>query len=205
MIAFAFVTPDGIPTGGGVRPVLPEGAMALPAPLTTADLPRLRWTGAEWVWREVTPDPAPTAEEIAAEDAARLARAKGEATARVNARVDGLRRRHYTVIAGQDALYLEKRDEALAYVRETEIAGEPKDLADYPLIENELGITAPTPWQIAQIWLHRADQFKTIGRLTEAPRQIALNAIAAARRVAEIEAAESDLSRALERLTAQGT
>lgn len=200
MIAFAFVTPDGIPSHGGIRPTLPDGAIALPAPFTTADLPRLRWTGAEWVWREVKPDPAPTTEEIAAQAEARLARAKGEATARVNARIDALRRRHYTVIAGQDALYLEKRDEALAYVAQTEIAGEPKDLTDYPLIANELGITGDTPWQIAQIWLHRSDAFRQIGAATERPRQIALNAIATAPDLDAIDAAEADCARALANL-----
>jgi hypothetical protein len=191
MIAYAFIGADGIPTGGGIRPTLPEGAVALAPPLTTADLPRLRWTGSDWAWREAWIAPAPTAEERAVEAAARLASARAAALARVTQAVDALRRRVYTDIAGQDALYLEKRAEAVAYVRQTEMAGEPKDLDDYPLLANEVGVTAPTPWQLAQIWLHRSDQFKALGIATERARMIAATAITQAEGLAAIEAAEA--------------
>lgn len=68
----------------------------------------------------------------------------------------------------------------MAYVRQTEIAGEPRTLEDYPLLENEVGVTAPTPWQLAQIWLHRSDQFKALGAATERLRMQASLAIAVA-------------------------
>lgn len=197
MIAFAFVTPDGIPTHGGIRPALPEGAIALPAPFTTADLPRLRWTGAEWVWREVEPDPAPTAEELAAQAEARLARAKLLAADQVNKRAGDLRKRIYTDIAGQDALYLEKRAEAVAYVAATQVQGEPLTLEDYPLIENEVGITAPTPWQLAQIWLHRSDQFKSVGAATERLRMRALIAVDGAHDFDALDTILADFTEAL--------
>lgn len=200
MIAFAIIGPDGIPTGGGIRRALPEGAVPLTPPWTTADLPRLRWQDGAWVLREVKPGPAPSAEELAARAAAQLDRAKAQATDRINAAVDAYRRRFYTAIAGQDALYLEKRAEALAYIREAEMSGEPRDLADYPLIANELGITAPTAWQMAQLWLHLSDAFKQIGAATERPRQVALTAIALARDPEALAAIEADFTDALSRL-----
>jgi hypothetical protein len=48
MIAFAFVDADGIPTGGGILPNLPEGAIELAAPFGTLDLPRIRWRNGAW-------------------------------------------------------------------------------------------------------------------------------------------------------------
>ncbi|MFN3575361.1 MAG: hypothetical protein ACK4TJ_00015 [Tabrizicola sp.] len=197
MIAFAFIDPDGQPTGGGMAPGLPTGAVPLPPPLTTADLPRLRWTGAEWVWREVKPDPAPTAEEIAAQSEAHLARARREAATRVNDRIEALRRRLYTAIAGQDALYLEKRAEALAYVRESEMSGEPKDLTDYPLIAGEVGITAPTAWQLSQIWLHLSDRCKAVGAATETARMRAMVAIETAPDLTTLERIEIEFAQSL--------
>ncbi|MCU0826663.1 MAG: hypothetical protein MUE52_04495 [Tabrizicola sp.] len=201
MIAFAIIGPDGIPTGGGIRRTLPEGAVPLTAPFTTADLPRLRWQDGVWVERvDLTPDPTPDPEAFAA---AQLARARLDAVDRINAATDAFRRRFYTDITGQDALYLEKRAEALAYVREAEESGEPKDLADYPLIANEIGVTAPTPWQLAQIWLHLSGAFKSIGAATERPRQIALNAVALARDQDELFTIQDTFTQALSRLLQQ--
>lgn len=187
MIAFAFVTPDGLPRTGGMRPVLPEGAIVLPAPFTTTDLPRLRWTGEAWVWRD-DPVQAQTEAEVAADAADALVRAKVEAVARINQRTGRARLRVYTDIPGQDALYLEKRDEALRFVG---LWQEPLTLDDFPLLAAEIGITAPTPWQLAQIWLHRADQFKAFGAATERARQQALAALETAPDLAAIDQIEA--------------
>lgn len=200
MIAFAIIDANGHPTGGGIRPALPEGAIALTPPWTTADLPRLRWTGAEWVERDVVPV-APTKAELAEREAAMLARARAEAVDRVNVRIDALRARIYTNITGQDALYLEKRAEAVAYIRQAEMSGEPGDLADYPLLAGEVGITAPTPWQLAQIWLHRSDQFKALGTATERVRMAAMLAISGASDLDGVETALADFRAALSTLT----
>lgn len=200
MIAFAFVNSDGIPTSGGVRPELPEGALVLTPPFTTADLPRLLWTGTEWAEREIEPDPEPTREELEALAAGELERARWAAITTVNAAIDTFRRRIYTNITGQDALYLEKRAEAVAFVRETAATGEPRDLKDYPLLANELEITAPTAWQLAQIWLHTSDQFKALGAATERLRMIATNSIAAAPDLTSIGTAEADFRADLSKL-----
>ena len=201
MIQFAFVDTDGIPTGGGIRPALPNGAIALTKPFTTADLPRLRWTAEGWTLREIGPAPQPTAEELAQRAEMLLTRAKTLAVARVNQLVGAFRARIYTDIAGQDALYLEKRTEAVAYIREAEMSGEPKGLEDYPLLAGEVGITAPTAWQLAQIWLHVSDQFKAVGAATERLRMLAATAIADAPDDTAIEKAETAFVDALSRLT----
>lgn len=181
MIDFAFIDRAGRPTGGGKGRALPDGAVALTPPFTTEDLTRIRFRDGQWEERtDLKPPPPPTPEETAVLRTAALEAARARTVERVNDRVDALRRRIYTDIAGQDALYLEKRAEAVAYVRQTDIAGEPRDLGDFPLLANEVGITAPTPWQLAQVWLHRSDQFKAVGAATERARMIAANAIAAA-------------------------
>ena len=206
MISFAFIDANGLPTGGGVRRELPPGAVALPAPWTTADLRRLRWQDGVWVERtDIKPAPPPSAEELAARAAAALATARADAVARVNAAVDAARRRVYTDIAGQDALYLEKRAEAVRFVafwtepEMLEDAG-PDALEDFPLLANEVGITAPTAWQLAQIWLHRSDQFKQVGAATERLRMRAIHGIETAGSEAEIDTLSIEFTEALSRL-----
>ncbi len=201
MIAFAFIDANGIPTGGGINRELPVGAILLTPPFATVDLPHLRWR--EGVWEERTdlpPQAAPTKEELSARHAAMLVRAQAEASDRINGFVGDLRRRIYTDIPGQDALYLEKRAEAVAYVAEARGRGEPANLVDYPLLENELGITAPTAWTLAQLWLNRSDQFKRVGAATERLRMQALIAIASASSFEALEAIERDFTEALSRL-----
>jgi hypothetical protein len=201
MIAFAFLNASGIPTGGGIRAELPDGAVPLTAPFTTRDLSRLRFREGQWEERTDLPEvKPPSAGEIAARTAEVLARARTEASARVNDRAGRIRSRIYTDIPGQDALYLEKRAEAVAFVRETDQSGLPETLDDYPLLQNETGITAPTPWQLAQLWLNRSAQFKRVGAATERLRMTALIALAAAPDLAAVETIETDLAEALSRL-----
>ncbi len=195
MIAFAHIDAQGFPTGGGVLPQLPDGAVPLSAPFTTADLPRLRWQDGVWVERlDLTPA-APVDVTWAA--VARLGQIRAEARAEVNARVARLRARAETPIPGQADLYRDKRAEALAFVRTVEQAGEPVPLEDFPLLAGEVGITAPTPWQLAQIWLHRADAARRLRDGSEALRQAALAAIAIAPDAASIDAVLTRLSTAL--------
>lgn len=200
MIAFAILDKDGLPIGGGMRRELPEGAIELPSPFTTADLPRLIWRDGIWEERVLPAPVPPTEAELAAREAAMLARARSEAVDRIHARVGDIRKRIYTDIPGQDALYLEKRAEAVAYVAETNHGGEPADLKDYPLLANEVGITAPTAWSLAQIWLNRSDQFKRVGAETERARMQAMIAVSTAPDFQTIETIERTFNEALNRL-----
>lgn len=197
IIAYAIVDQDGIPTGGGSNRVVPEGAIELTAPFTTLDLPRLRWRDGVWVERELPAPVTPTKEELAEREAALLARAREVASARINTRVGDLRKRIYTDIPGQDALYLEKRAEAVAYVAEARAKGDPADLAAYPLLANEVGITAPNPYQLAQLWLNRSDQFERVGAATERARMQALIAVSTAPDETTIETIEATFNEAL--------
>ncbi|WP_295080907.1 hypothetical protein [Tabrizicola sp.] len=201
MIAFAYIDEKGIPTGGGIRRELPEGAVPLDSAFTTTDLPRLRFQDGTWVERDDLPPPSvPTPQELAELRAFALARARTDASLRINGLAGELRLRIYTDIPGQDALYLEKRAEAVAYVAEARGRGEPASLTNYPLLENELGVTAPTAWTLAQLWLNRSDQFKRVGAATERLRMQALIAIASASSFDALEAIERDFTEALSRL-----
>lgn len=202
MISFAFVDPEGSPTGGGTLRSLPPGAVVLPAPYTSFDLPRLAYRDGKWQERHA-PAPevwAPSAAELAEWQTAMLDRARAQASDRINAKAGELRRRIHTDIPGQDALYLEKRAEAVAYVAEARGRGEPETLADYPLLANEVGLTAPTAWTLAQLWLNRSDQFKRVGAATERLRMRALIDIATAGDIKALETIERDFTEALSRL-----
>ena len=201
MIAFAFVNADGIPTGGGIRQELPEGAVPLSEPFTTMDLPRLRYREGTWEERTDLPDPPVLSEvELAERSAADLNRARAYSSSLINQAAGEVRKRIYTDIPGQDALYLEKRAEAIAYVAEARGRGEPATLADYPLIANEVGVTAPSAWMLAQLWLNRSDQFKRVGASTERLRMQALIDISTATDFEALEAIERDFTEALSRL-----
>lgn len=202
MIAFALVDENGIPIGGGKHPkTLPEGAVELPLPWDTTDLPRLRWRDGVWEERSDLPQPQPPTEaEITERTAAMLLRARIEARDRINDRVGQLRKQIYTDIPGQDALYLEKRAEAVAYVREERVRGEPATLTDYPLLANEIGVTAPSAWTLAQLWLNRSDQFKRVGAATEGLRMQALIDASTAKDIETLEAIETQFNEALNRL-----
>lgn len=204
MISFAYITPEGIPTGGGRLPALPDGAVELPAPFTTNDLPRIRYRDGAWEERPEDEPYVMTPEEVAAAQAAMAAallfRARAQSVERVNRMAGDLRKRIYTDIPGQDALYLEKRAEAVAYVQQVTFGTEPETLADYPLLANEVGITAPTAWSLAQIWLNRSDQFRRVGAETERARMQATIAIAAAPDFDTIETIEAAFTEALNSL-----
>lgn len=203
MIRFAQLDKDGKPTFGGTHRELPEGAVELPDRYSFADMPRLRYRDGSWEERAdyVPPDePEMMPNESAVWREAMLDRARAEAVARVNAAIGEIRKRIYTDIPGQDAMYLEKRAEAVAYVAEARGRGEPATLADYPLLANEVGVTAPTPWTLAQLWLNRSDQFKRVGAATESLRMQAQINISAAQNTEALEAIERNFNEALNRL-----
>jgi len=68
----------------------------------------------------------------------------------VNRGIGEIRARYITAIPGQEMIYLKKEEEARRYIAHEP---EPSSLSDYPMIAAEIGITAPTAWQIAQIWI----------------------------------------------------
>lgn len=105
----------------------------------------------------------------------------------VNAATDAVRRRYVTAITGQDMLYLRKEAEARDY-----IAAVDPDLVDYPLIAAEVGITAPTAWQVAQVYLGLSAVWISLAAPLETARLGGIALIEAAADVAAIESAVAD-------------
>jgi hypothetical protein len=108
---------------------------------------------------------------------------KGAAIRTVNDRIGDIRRVYITDIPGQDMIYLSKEQEAKAYILD-----EDPDLANYPFIAAEVGITGETPYQIAQIYLFMAQQLRLVGPQLEMMRLGAVAQIEQATSAARIEA-----------------
>lgn len=116
--------------------------------------------------------------------AAKLAGLRRTAIARVNARAGEVRGRFITIAPGQEMVYLGKEAEALRY-----LAAAAPDLADYPFLAAELGITAATPVALATLWRDMAIQWRIIGSQIEQARLGAVAAIEGAVSAAAIEVA----------------
>lgn len=94
------------------------------------------WGGSEWI------DPR-TPADLAAE----LEAHRQGATARIASLRGQARLAYITDLPGQDMLYIAKAEEAAAYLSDPA----PAD-ADYPLVMSEVGITAPTAYEVAQVF-----------------------------------------------------
>ena len=90
---------------------------------------------------------------------------KGKAIDQINERIGIIRQRYVTTIPGQEGLYLMKENEAARYISDPS-----PDIADYPLIAAEIGITAPDAYQIAQLWLNVAAQWREVASQLETIR-----------------------------------
>jgi hypothetical protein len=110
----------------------------------------------------------------AAQRAADLELAKATAIARVNGWAARERGRHITAIPGQDMIYLAKEAEALRW-----LAADPPpvDLTGYPLLAAEVGITAETPDQLAQLWVHLGQIWRGLAAGIETTRLGTIKAI----------------------------
>lgn len=98
------------------------------------------------------------------------------------------RNRNAYATPGKDAVYLSKRDEAIRWVHD----GSPADLADYPYLAAEVGVTEPTAHELAQTWLNlNALWVGILAPRIEGKEKMALRAIAQATTPAQIEAVVS--------------
>lgn len=102
--------------------------------------------------------------------------------------IRGMARMPYiTDLPGQDMLYIAKAEEAKAFLADSEPVVE-----DYPLIGSEVGTTAPTAYEVAQIfsnlnmlWRHAAGSidaacFQAEAAVLQAPDRETINAILSA-------------------------
>ncbi|WP_112312326.1 hypothetical protein [Pseudogemmobacter bohemicus] len=94
-----------------------------------------------------------------------------------------------TALPGQDMIYLAKEAEARAWIGATD-----PDIAAFPLLSAETGITAPDAGQLAQLWLNMADLWRAAAASLEALRLSTLAAIAAAQTPEDITAALAALT-----------
>lgn len=106
---------------------------------------------------------------------------KDNAKDAVYKRMDQIRSQFITPIAGQDMIYMAKEAEALAYVAATT---EPNTVAgweqDYPFIAGEVGSTGSSPYEVAQVYLNLAAQWRYIGSQLEKVRIETIQAIGTA-------------------------
>ncbi|WP_411838671.1 hypothetical protein [Paracoccus sp. ME4] len=134
--------------------------------------PWATWDGTTWV------DPRSPAEMEADLIGARLM-----AVAAINAAAGPIRRLYVTDIPGQEALYLMKEAEARAWV-----ASADPDPMQFPLISAEVGITAPTADEVAQVYLNLSGLYTAAAAQLETVR---LGHIAMAEAAPTVEAAEA--------------
>ena len=129
---------------------------------------------------------------IVANAGAKLAAAQATATLRVNVGAGAVRRAYITDIPGQEMIYLQKEAEAVAW-----LADDDPDPADYPFLSAEVGSTADTLGNVAQVYLNMAALFRQVGAGLEHLRLGAIAAIEGAGTVAEIDAAVAAFESAL--------
>lgn len=142
-------------------------------------------------------DVQPFVEAYAAEKARRAAEAAAGAAAyraspafeadllaRIDREAEARRARHVTPGSGQALVYQAKLAEARTYLA----AGEPGDLAGFPLLASEVGVTAGTPGALARLWAEKGTDWLTAAAAIEAER---LRVKAAIRAAATPEAKET--------------
>lgn len=109
---------------------------------------------------------------------------KRQAVDAVNSAAGDVRQHFVSDLPGQDMVYLRKEAEARRWLAELR-----PDLEGYPFLAAEVGITAETPDQLAQVWLNLAALWQQIAAGIEHHRFAASAAIAAAQTTGEVTAA----------------
>lgn len=112
-----------------------------------------------------------------------LAEAKLDAVRRVNSIASHARKAFITDIPGQEMLYMKKEQEALSYLA----AAEP-DITNYPLVAAEIGITAETGEQVAQVYANLGAVFLQTAALLEKARLSAVAMIEQAENTSSVQA-----------------
>ena len=120
-----------------------------------------------------------------------MTRAKLAARARINTASGQARLALVTDIPGQTAIYQAKEAEARAFLA---AGGDVATPETYPLLIAEIGITAPTAYQLAQVWVGMAHLFRQAAAASERARLTAIAAVDAAQDEDALEAAQ-DMTR----------
>ena len=157
--------------------------------------------GDHWIEAESAPDDLHSWMVVDGEltqrtDPETVARLATDAIAVVNTAVGALRSQFITNIPGQEMLYLAKEAEAGAYLADPD-----PDLDDYPLVSAEVGITAATPYEVAQVYLNLGAYFRTVAAQLETLRLGYVTQLEAAATPTQVEVLLSNFHTALEGLT----
>lgn len=67
---------------------------------------------------------------------------------------------------GKHQIYADKRQEAERYLTELQ-SGTPPDLAQFPYLSAEIGISAETAADLAELWIYMDSQWKMVAALIE--------------------------------------
>jgi hypothetical protein len=129
--------------------------------------------------------------------AGELEQRKADTIKEVNAKIGAVREEYITPIPGQEMIYSDKEEEAIAF---NAIIPRPTDLSEFPFLDAEIGITAPSAQELADLWIQMAADWRTIGPLLEQLRLGTIEAVRAATTAAEIEQAMVGLMNSLEGL-----
>jgi hypothetical protein len=111
---------------------------------------------------------------IAAQAERKLAMVRADAISAINEAAAKARLRYITDLPGQQMIYLAKQDEATAYLAANH---EPATLAAFPFLAAEVGITAPTAYELAQIWLNMAALWISVATQIERQRMVEIKLI----------------------------
>lgn len=124
-----------------------------------------------------------------------LDRDKAHLVQEINETIGAIRVRFITAIPGQEMLYLMKAQEAQTYLSQTP---DPADLTGFPLMAAEVGLTCPTAYELAQLWLNMNAQLTQIGSILENLRLDAVAKVRSAQSLAEAREHMARFSLALE-------
>ena len=103
----------------------------------------------------------------------RLAVAREAAVAEINAWAAQERLAYITVMPGQEMIYMAKEAEARAW-----LADPAPEMAAYPLLAAEVGITAPDAYQLAQLWVNLAALWRVAAARIEGERLSRIKGVA---------------------------
>lgn len=140
------------------------------------------YTLGKWVETSLSPDDL----------SANLILEKLTAISYINAVSGNVRRKYITDLPGQEALYLRKESEAKAWV----VDPNPSE-QDYPLISAEIGITAPSGNEVAQIYLNLAAIYVQAAAHLETARFGYIALVEAASTVEDVQVAKVQFTTAL--------
>lgn len=124
-----------------------------------------------------------------------LEKAKASHIKKVNDEIGRIRTRFITDLPGQGEIYQRKLKTAQDYLSFD--PHPPATLDDFPALQAEVGLTADTPQQLAQIWLNMAYAWESIADTLETARLTAKANLDAATTLAEIETVMNTLDATL--------